>query len=192
MRDDIMIWTGAALAVAAVGLLRLAWGKPERSHALNTAGWGLLLAGVVSGGMAAGAWGIAIVSLPAMIAAFVALAVAGVKSPQGRTKASTRRVGLMPEKGEPRRIGCRATTFLLTIVAGFAVSLGLGMAVRALGGALGWAAPDANVAAFFTVPLAWSALVFALLMQDRRRTQILTLLVCSLPVLPVLASGAMA
>lgn len=190
--DTITIWAGAAAAILAVVLLRLAWSKPKRSHALNGSGWILLLAGVVAGGAGAGAWGIAIVSLAAMVAAFVALAAAGLGSPPGRATSSSRRVGLLPEPGEPRRIGRRITTFLLTIVAGFVISISLGLSVRSLGDLLGWSASDANVAALFTVPLAWSVLVFVLLMQEQRRSQIVTLLACCVPALPVLASGALA
>jgi hypothetical protein len=189
MADWLLILASGS-AVGGIALLRLAWSRKQRSHALNGAGWALLLLGVVTGGAAAGAWGIAVVSIFAMGAASVALAVAGVGSPPGRTKASNRRVGLLPEQGEPRRIGRRVATFLLTIVAGFAVSVCLGLAMRGLGELLGWSETNANVAALFTVPVAWSVLIFVLLMQERRRSQIATLVVCSLPVLPVLISGA--
>jgi hypothetical protein len=37
----------------------------------------------------------------------------------------------------------------------------------------------------------WAVLSTALLMQSRRRDQLVTLLVCSLPALPVLLSGAL-
>ena len=181
----------AALAgVAGVAVLRLAWSRKQRSAALNGAGWALLGGAAVAGAAAEGAWGVAVASLFAMGAAFVALAAAGLRSPARSATASNRRVGMLPEAGEPRRIGLRAGTFLLTIVAGFAVAIGLGLALRELGLLLGWSETNANVAAMFCVPLAWTALVFALLMQERRRTQIATLLACSLPVVPVLLSGA--
>lgn len=186
----IPVWVGAASGAIAIALLRLAWSRKERSHGLNGASWALLGAAALAGGAAAGAWGIAIVSLFAMGAAFIALAVAGVTAPAGRAKASNRRVGLLPEQGEPRRIGRRVGTFLLTIVAGLAVSVGLGLAVRGLGGLLGWSEANANVWALFTVPVAWSVLVFALLMQGSRRTQFATLLACSVPALLVFLSGA--
>jgi hypothetical protein len=188
--EAALIWAGAIGGALGIALLRFAWSRKQRSHAFNAAGWALLLAGVWLGGAAAGAWGIAMVSLAAIGAACIALAIAGARSPPGRTKASSRRVGLLPEKGEPRRIGRRAVTFLLTIVGGFAVSVGLGLAVRGLGGLLGWSETNANVVALYTVPVAWSLLIFALLMQERRRSQIVTLAVCALPVLPVLISGA--
>ena len=131
----------------------------------------------------------AVAALCATLAAFAMLAVAGLRSPAREAKGSSRRVGLLPEKGEPRRIGRRTVTFLLTVVAGFAVSVGLGLALRGLGGLLGWSEANANVIALFSVPMVWSVLVFALLMQRTRRAQVATLLACCVPVLPVLLSG---
>jgi hypothetical protein len=186
---SILIWAGSIAAVAAVGLLRLGWGRRTRSRTINGAAWALLLAGVVVAGMGGGAWGVALAALCAMLLAFAVLAVAGIRSPERRAKASNRRVGMLPEKGEPRRIGRRLVTFLLTIVAGFAVSIGLGLAMRGLGGVLGWSEANANVLALYTVPVAWSVLAFALLMQQTRRSQVLTLLACAVPVVPVLLSG---
>lgn len=186
-----LLWLAALAGMAGVAVLRLAWSRKTRSAAFNGAGWALLGAAAVAGGADAGAWGIAIASLFAMGAALVVLAVAGIRSPAGRTKASSRRVGMLPEAGEPRRIGRRTVTFLLTIVAGFAVSLGLGLAVRGLGGLLGWSDANANVLALYTIPLAWTVLVFVLLMQEKRRSQVLTLLACCVPVLPMLVTGAL-
>jgi hypothetical protein len=186
-----MLWLCAALGVAGVAVLRLAWSLPRRSRFANGGGWAMLLAATIGGALADGAWGVAVVWLLAMLAAFAALAHAGATAPAGKAKASNRRVGMLPESGEPRRVGRRVVTFLLLIVAGFAVSIGLGLAVRGLGGVLGWSEANANVLALFTVPVAWSVLVFMLLMQQSRRSQVLTLLACCVPVLPVLVSGAM-
>lgn len=186
-----LLWIAAALGVAGVAALRFAWSLPKRSPVANGIGWGLLAISSIGAGLAEGAWGVAVAALCATLAAFAVLAVAGVRAPAGRAKASNRRVGMLPEAGEPRRIGRRVVTFLLTIVAGFAVSIGLGLALRGLGGALGWSEANANVVALFSVPLVWSALVFALLMQRSRRAQALTLLACCVPVVPVLLSGAL-
>lgn len=188
----MLLWTGSIAAVSAVGLLRLAWGRPARSRAMNGAAWTLLLAGVVAAGLAEGAWGVAVASLCATLAAFVLLAVAAIRAPARRAKASNRRVGMLPERSEPRRLGRRAGTFVLTIVAGFAVSIGLGLALRGFAGLLGWSEANANVLAIYTVPVAWAVLVFVLLMQQNRRSQILTLLACCVPAVPVLLSGAFA
>lgn len=187
-----ILWLSVALGAAGVGVLRYAWSLPRRSPATNGIGWALLALSLSGAGATDGAWGVSVAALGAMLAAFVLLAVAGIRAPARRAKASNRRVGMLPEQGEPRRIGRRVGTFLLTIVAGFAVSIGLGLAVRGLGDLLGWSEANANVLALYTVPLAWSALVFALLMQQTRRSQVLTLLACCVPVVPVLLSGVVA
>ena len=184
-----LLWIAAALGVAGVAVLRFAWGMPRRSPVGNGIGWGLLSVAAIGAALAEGAWGVAVAALCATLAAFAMLAVAGLRSPAREAKGSSRRVGLLPEKGEPRRIGRRTVTFLLTVVAGFAVSVGLGLALRGLGGLLGWSEANANVIALFSVPMVWSVLVFALLMQRTRRAQVATLLACCVPVLPVLLSG---
>jgi hypothetical protein len=182
-----ILWLAAALGVAGVGVLRHAWTLPRRSRAANGIGWGLLALSSLGAGMTDGAWGVSVAALCAMLAAFAVLAVAGIRSPEKRARASSRRVGMLPEQNEPKRIGRRTVTFLLTIVVGFAVSVGLGLSVRGLGGLLGWSEANANVLALFAVPVVWSVLVFFLLMQETRRNQILTLLACCVP---VLLSGA--
>lgn len=186
-----LLWLAAALGVAGVGTLRYAWSLRRRSRATNGIGWGLLTLATIGAGAAEGAWGVAVAALWAMLAAFAILAVSGIRSPAGREKASSRRTGMLPEEGEPRRIGGRIVTFLLVIVAGFAVSVGLGLAVRGLGGLLGWSEANSNVLALYSVPLLWSVLVFVLMMQRSRRSQILTLLACCAPLLPVVLSGVM-
>lgn len=184
-----MLWLSVALGVAGVGALRYAWSLPRRSPIANGIGWALLGLAAVLAAAADGAWGVSVAALGAMLAAFAILAVAGFRSPEKQAKGSNRRVGMLPEAGEPRRIGRRVVTFLLVIVAGFAVSVGLGLAVRGLGGVLGWSESNANVVALFSVPVTWSVLATVLLMQHSRRRQVLTLLVCCVPVLPVIVSG---
>jgi len=186
-----LLWLAAVAGVAGVGVLRLAWSLPRRSPTGNAASWGVLLASVVGAALAEGAWGISVVAMFTMAAAMTALAVAGARSPAGREKASNRRVGMLPEAGEPRRIGRRLGTFALVIVAGFAVSLGLALAMRGLGGLLGWHEANANALALFTVPLAWAVVCTVMLMQTSRRSQVLTLAVCGLPLVPVLLTGAL-
>lgn len=185
-----LLWLSAAFGVAGVGVLRFAWSLPKRSAMWNAAGWGLLFASVLGAALADGAWGIAVAAIFTMTAAMIALSVAGARSPSGRAAASNRRVGMLPEAGEPRRIGRRFGTFGLVIVAGLAVSIGLAVAMRGLGGMLGWHEANSNALALFTVPLVWAVLCTVLLMQTRRRNQVLTLVLCSLPILPVLLTGA--
>ena len=119
-----------------------------------------------------------------------ALAAAAARSPAGRTKASNRRVNMLPEAGEPRRIGRRLGTFLIVVVAGLAASIALGVAIRAAGSAIGWSEANAIAAAFFAVPIVWGILAAVLLMQASRRAQGLTLLATAVPVLPFLLTGA--
>lgn len=186
-----LMWIAAALGVAGITLLRFAWSLPRRSAAWNGAGWAALAGAVVAAAVGEGAWGVSIAAMFAMAAACITLAVAGLGSPRGRATASKRRVGMLPEAGEPRRIGRRIGTFALVVVAGFAVSVGMAMAVRGLGDLLGWSEANGNAAALFTVPLAWAVLATVLLMQTRRRGQIVTLALCSLPLVPVLLTGAL-
>jgi hypothetical protein len=98
---------------------------------------------------------------------------------------------MLPERGEPRRIGRRFGTFGLVIVAGLVVSVDLAMAIRGLGAILGWREANSNALALFTVPVAWAVLSTILLMQERRRDQVLTLVASGLPLIPVLVAGAM-
>ncbi|HEY6816063.1 MAG TPA: hypothetical protein VI168_11030 [Croceibacterium sp.] len=186
-----LLGLAAALGVAGVAVLRFAWSLPRRSVPWNAAGWGLLLAAAIGAALAEGAWGVSVASLLAMGAATIALAEAGARAPRGRAAASNRRVGMLPEAGEPRQIGRRIGTFALVILAGSAVSVGLATAMRGLGGLLGWHAANANALALFTVPVAWAVLCTVLLMQTRRRSQFLTLGLCSLPLVPVLLTGAL-
>src|SRR5690348_15659456 len=111
-----LLWLAAAFGVAGVGVLRFAWSLPRRSAVANAAGWGLLSAAAIGAAVAEGAWGVAVATIAAMATAMVALAVAGARAPQGRATASNRRVGMLPEGGEPRRIGRRLGTFGLVIV----------------------------------------------------------------------------
>ena len=186
-----LVWLAAALGVAGVGVLRFAWSLPRRSAGWNAAGWSLLLASAIGAALAEGAWGVSISAILAMGAATVALAVAGARSPRGRVAASNRRVGMLPEGREPRRIGRRLGTFALVILAGAVVSVGLAAAIRGLGGMLGWHEANANALALFTVPLAWATVSTVLLMQTSRRGQFLTLALCGLPLAPVLLTGAL-
>ena len=186
-----VLWLAAALGVSGVGLLRFAWSLPRRSAVLNAEGWGLLAASVFAAGQADGAWGIAVAGLVTMAAAMVALAVAGASAPPGRAVPSNRRVGMLPEAGEPRRVGRRFGTFGLVILGGLAASICLALGVRGLGEVLGWHEANSNALALFTVPIAWSILATVMLMQTRRRSQVATLALCGLPLIPVLLTGAL-
>ena len=171
-----LVWAGAAAAVLGVLLLRRAWGLPRRSAALNGAAWALLLVGAALGIAGNGAWGAAMVSLFGMGMAALFLAQAAAASRPGKTRASDRKAHMLPAKGEPRRIGRRLLTFLVTVPLAMLVSLLAALAARALAGLGGWAEADGNGLTLLLLPLLWGILAFALLMMPRRRTQFACLL----------------
>src|SRR5690606_7701384 len=137
-----LLLLSVALGASGVAVLRYAWALSRRSVGLNAAGWALLATAVVAGWGGGGAWGVAMASIAAMLAASVALAVAALRSPPGKARTPNRRAGMLPEAGEPWRIGRRFGTFAIVILGGLAVSIGLAVALRGLGGALGWNEAD--------------------------------------------------
>ncbi|WP_159869899.1 hypothetical protein [Novosphingobium sp. 9U] len=175
--------------VAGVGVLRVAWAHKRRSHPLNLAGWLLILVGAVCGWAAAGAWGLAVTSLWPMGAAMVLLAFSGLGSQPGKQRASNRRVGALPDRGEPLRLAGRILTFVLVVLA--AATLGVGIAVAVAGLALMAGAGEANAysLALMLMPLAWAVLAYLLLMQPSRCGQAKVLAVASLPLWPCVAMG---
>src|SRR3546814_11082993 len=78
---------------------------------------------------------------------------------------------MLPVKGEPRRIGRRLLTFLVTVPLAMLTSLLAALAARSLAGLGGWAEADGNGLTLLLLPLLWGILAFALLMMPRRRTQ---------------------
>lgn len=173
-----LLWVACASGVAGVAGLRYAWSLSQRSVCWNSAGWAMLAGSTLCGWRADGAWGASVAALWSIGAAFVALAVAAVRAAPGPARAPRRRAHALPNAGEPRQIARRIVTFLIVVPLAMLASVALAVAIRGLGGALGWAESNANVAALFLLPLAWSALVFALLMQKRRRVQFATLAAC--------------
>ena len=171
-----LVWAGAAAAVLGVLLLRRGWGLPQRSAAMNGAAWALLLLGAALGIAGNGAWGAAMVSLFGMGMAALFLAQAAAASRPGKTRASDRKAHMLPAKGEPRRIGRRLLTFLVTVPLAMLVSLLAALAARSLARLGGWAEADGNGLTLLLLPLLWGILAFALLMMPRRRTQFAWLL----------------
>lgn len=184
------IVAGSALAIVAVAVLRFSWGQQGRSSALNAGGWGLGLAALLLGWMAAGAWGASVVSLWTMAAACAILAWEGLRSPTGRVKASSRRAGMMPEGTAPLRIGPRLTTFALVAVVALLSSIAFAVGVRWLAAALGAGEANANVLALFATPVVWTTLAFMLLMTASRKRQIAYLAVTACAALPAFLPGA--
>jgi hypothetical protein len=192
MSGDAPLILAAACAIGGVAALRRAWALPQRSAPANALGWALLAGGCLSGGAAAGAWGVAVTALVAMSAAFAVLAQAALGSRPAHSRASNRRVRMLPERNEPRRLGRRLATFLLIALLAAVLSIGLAVAAGWLARLAGWSIANANVLAMFLTPLAWTLLAFTLLMQTSRGAQLRLLLIASLPLWPVLAAGALA
>lgn len=186
---DLMFPAGLA-AIAGVGVLRWSWSHKTRVTALNMLGWGLLLLAAALGGVQAGAWGVAVASLIAMLAAALLLCWAALTSPQGRNKATRRRANVLPDGGEPLRLGGRALTFAVVVIGGLAAAIALGVALRVAALAIGWAEADAIAFALVSVPVTWGILATMLLMQHPRRAQYLTLLAAGVPLLPALLAGS--
>ncbi len=166
-----LVWIGAAATVAAVLQLRRAWGLPRRSAAANGVGWALLLIGAAFALAGDGAWGLAVASLAGMAAAALLLAHAGWTAPKGKGRASDRKAHMLPEAGEPRALGRRLLTLLLTVPLAFAAALLAALGVRALAGLAGWSDADGNAMTLLLVPLLWGILAFWLLMLPRRGAQ---------------------
>jgi hypothetical protein len=188
---DGVIWLAAASAMAGVGLLRVGWGRARRSLALNSAGWGLIALAVVLAAAGAGMWGVSVAALAGMALAALLLTLAAAGSPRGKAAASNRRVRMLPERGEPLRLGGRLLTFVLAAPVALLLAVGLGVALRGLTVALGGSEANANALGLLLPPLAWGLIAWLLLIQRRRRAQALVVLICALPVLPVLAGATL-
>jgi len=166
-----LVWLGAAAIIAAVLQLRRAWGLSRRSASANGMGWALMLLGSLLALAGDGAWGLAVASLLGMACAALLLAYAGWTSPRGKGRASDRKAHALPERGEPRHIGRRLLTFLLTIPLAFAASLLAALGARALLAMAGLSDADGNAIALLLLPLLWGILAFWLLMLPARRAQ---------------------
>ncbi|WP_221892889.1 hypothetical protein [Parasphingopyxis marina] len=186
-----LLWIAAAMAAGGVALLRLSWGRPKRSPTLNAAGWAALALAMIFGWSDSGAWGSSVTALVAMAAAGLALGLAGAQARPGKAPASNARVRMLPEGSEPRRLLGRSLTFLLVIVAGLFISIGLAVVVRGLAHAAGWGEANANAFALLMMPFLWAVLAYAILIQPRRKVQWAILLGSAAPVLLVLATGAL-
>jgi len=165
------VWIGTVAIVAAVLQLRCAWGLPRRSAMQNGIAWALILAGAVLALVGDGAWGLAVASLGGMAIAALLIAYAGWTSPRGKARASDRRAHMLSEKGEPRHLGRRLLTLLLTVPLGLAASLIAALGVRALASMAGWHDADGNAMTLLLLPIFWSVLIFWLLMRPGRREQ---------------------
>jgi hypothetical protein len=168
----LLLLTGAALAGGGVCLLRLAWAGRQRSLALNLLAWSVLSVGLLLGALAAGAWGFSVSSLVAMACAFILLARAGFTAPPDKTNPSARRAHILPDKGEALHLGRRFGTFALSVPGALVASVLMAIAVRTLVSWAGWQEANSTVLALFLMPLLWAGLMFALLINSRRTSQL--------------------
>lgn len=179
---NVVLVAACLWAIGGVIALRIAWSQQRRSLWWNGFGWSLFVFAAITAWTAEGAWGVAIASLFGMGAAALFLALAAALSPKGTDgKASNRRVGMLPEKGEPLRLLGRLLTFFIVSIAAMIVTVGVAIAARAFFRLMNISDANATIAALFVMPLAWSILAFVLLMQEKRSRQWLTLLLWSLP-----------
>lgn len=181
---------GVAAAVAGIIVLRLSWGRSQRSIPGNTLGWLLLVGAAIAGWAAAGAWGAAVVSLWSMGAALAALSIAAWNSPPARRAASNRRAGMLPEAGEPAHIARRITTFFIVTIGGLVSAIALAVTARWLAAAGGASEADANVIALFASPLGWTVIAFLLLMTQSHLRRFVILAVPLAAALPALVTGS--
>ena len=191
MTDTLLLTAACIGSIGGVATLRYAWAQPRRSNVLNAAGWLLLLTAPILAWDAAGAWGASIASLAAMTAAFVALGWAAATSAPAKQKASNRRVRMLPEQGEPLRIGARIITFLLVAIVAALLSVALAIAIGHAARLGGWSEANSTVVALASMPLIWAVLAFFMTMQTRRSAQIQVLALVGLPVVPILALGVL-
>jgi len=178
-----VIALGIAMAAGAIWLLHVSWQRAIRSVALNVLAWALLFAALIVGARDAGAWGMTLVSIGAIGAALALLGWAAWMSPPGKSKASSRRVNMLPEPGEPRMIGRRVLTFVLTVPLAFIVVILVSVAARGVAVSAGWNEADANVLTLLLLPLLWAVLIAVMLLETRRVRQYAML------ALPALVSG---
>jgi hypothetical protein len=176
---------------AGVGVLRASWSRHQRLQAMNLAGWSMVLGATLCGAAYAGAWGVAVAALSPMTAAFIMLALAAIRSTPAKVRAASRHENRCIAGRAPVQLAGRSFTFLLVAV--LAAVFGLGIATAAGGVALlgGAGKSDAYATALFMMPLAWSMLAFALLMQPHRRGQLKVLAIASIPTWPCLAAGTL-
>lgn len=192
MAGDAAMLAGAGAALAGIAALRLSWSRPRRSARLNALAWLMLGGAGVLGWTAAGAWGLAVIMLVATGAACLLLAHAAFERPRmvRRASAAMRTAAGTAPRGGWGRWGRGLLTFALTGPLALAVSVAVALALRLV--ALRWpvAEADGNVMVLGLVPLVWPLLTFAMLMAERRRTQLAMLAVpLAAAMLPLLLMG---
>lgn len=192
MSGDALVMAAISCMGAGVAMLRWAWQLSKRSIAANSIAWSMIAAGCILGWAGEGAWGASLAVLSGMTVAGILLMVAALRSPAGKAVASNRRVGMLPERGEPLRLWRRIYTFVIVALLAGLASISVAILINAMGIMAGMEAADRTATALLLMPLVWAVLAFVLLMQATRKKQILTLLICCLSAIPAFVAGAVA
>ncbi|MBO9624363.1 MAG: hypothetical protein J7500_16770 [Sphingomonas sp.] len=147
---------GLAASVAGVGVLRLAWGS--RRPWLTAAGWTLLGGATVLLGASGGAWGMAIATVVAMLAAGVPLAHNALVLPGGRARTVAEAANAPGWRFRASDLGRRLAVFALVVPLGFAAAQLLAFGAQAAARRAGWGDADTLTLALLLQPIAWTVL----------------------------------
>lgn len=188
MPMQVQIMLASSAAAGGVGVLRYAWARKQRSQALNAIGWGLFLLAAVLAGTGAGAWGVSVAAVWAMLAALVLLGQAALSAPLGKP-AKLRPGPEAQAAGQVWDLGRRSLTFALVVPLCLAVAIGLGLAMWRVMLLAGAGEADAIVAGLFMVPLGWMLLACGVLMAASRKRQWGLLLGSAIPGIAVAIAG---
>ena len=180
----VLLSFGCAAAVAGVVGLRRSWGLSARSVARNLTAWAALIAAMVVGGIAAGAWGMAIVTLAATAAAFAILSYSAITAPAKSATSPSRRAHVLPGKGAARQLPRRLATFLLVVPLACVTSVLIALVLRQA--TIGPGEANANVTALYATPILWSVLMSVIMMQTRQLVRLATALLPGLTALALL------
>jgi hypothetical protein len=172
-----MIGVAALAVVTGMVLVRLGW---NRRLAMGVAGWLLTAAALVACARAAGAWGVAVVALVAMAAAFVLLIWSGWGTPVRVRRPERDRVAAVAGQG-PLLLVQRLSVFLLVVPGGGAASLLLAFGLQAAVRRAGIGEADAEACFLLLLPPIWCILLAWQMMRDGpRRMVVPPLLVAAL------------
>lgn len=97
---------------------------------------------------------------------------------------------MLPEAGEPLRLGGRVITFLLIVLGAMISSIALAITTRWLALLMGASEGNANVLALFAAPLGWTILAFLILMTNGRRRQLVILSIPIATAIPAFVTGS--
>lgn len=170
------------LLAAALGvvLLRFGWGRT--GGVAVGGGWALIFAGLGMLVWGDGAWGLALGTSAAILAALGLLGQAALTTPAGRQAPVREPAPSLPLRGDGLRgIGRRVAVFLCVVPAAAATSVLIALAGQALARAAGWHPADSGVAGLVLFPVAWTILATMLLLKDGPLRMALILGLAGLP-----------